>query len=145
LTLDQIETDVLAGFSDPRVFLVLGRGALGSGRLRSEAYGSGRLEGQLAQAASESATTPRIVHIDRLAGKVSVSPIFGWREQAFVAAYAGKAPDLPGRIPIERAIVGFIRPHLLPTERDFLEKNSFQLTYQDIDWHLNDLTGSAGR
>lgn len=145
LTLDQIETEMLAAFSDPRVFLVLGRGAVGSGRLRSEAFGSGRLEGQLSQAASESATTPRMVHIDRLAGQISVSSIFGWREQAFVVAYADKAPDLPGRTPIERAIVGFVQPHLLPTEREFLAKNSFQLKYQDFDWHLNDLTGSATR
>lgn len=145
LTLDQMETDVLAAFADPRVFLVLGRGALGGGRLRSEAYGSGRLEGQLAQAVSEAATNPRTVRIDRLAGQISVSPVFGWREQAFVAAYAAKAPDLPGRTPIERAIVGFVQPYLLPTERDFLDKNSFQLKYLELDWHLNDLTGSARR
>src|SRR5262245_30895302 len=37
LSLDQIEQTVLTGFDDPRIFLALGRGAVGSGRLRSEA------------------------------------------------------------------------------------------------------------
>ena len=36
LTLDQIETTVLAAFEDPRVYLALGRGAVGSGRLRAD-------------------------------------------------------------------------------------------------------------
>ena len=38
VTLDQIENTVLAEFNDPRVYLALGRGAVGSGRLRSEAF-----------------------------------------------------------------------------------------------------------
>ena len=38
LTLDQIELTILPSFHDPRLFFALGRGAVGSGRLRSEAY-----------------------------------------------------------------------------------------------------------
>jgi len=37
LTLDEIEKTVIAGFGDVRMLIALGRGALGSGRLRSEA------------------------------------------------------------------------------------------------------------
>ena len=48
LTLDQIEREVLPEFHDPRVFFALGRGAVGSGRLRSEAFVPVRLEEQLA-------------------------------------------------------------------------------------------------
>ena len=44
LTLDQIEQTVLPAFNDPRLFLALGRGAVGSGRLRSEAYTASDLE-----------------------------------------------------------------------------------------------------
>ena len=43
--------------------------------------------------------------------------------------------------PIERAILGFIQPKLLTTEREFLEKNQFQVAYRPYDWSLNDLTG----
>jgi hypothetical protein len=38
VTLDQIEQTVLSEFHDPRVYLLLGRGAIGGGRLRSAAH-----------------------------------------------------------------------------------------------------------
>src|SRR5262245_9521866 len=49
LTLDQIEQTVLPEFQDPRLYLALGRGAVGSGRLRSEAYSGAELDKQLAE------------------------------------------------------------------------------------------------
>src|SRR5687768_13348322 len=53
LTLDDIEKTVLPEFKDPRLYLALGRGAVGSGRLRSEAYTAPRLEAQLAAVQAE--------------------------------------------------------------------------------------------
>ena len=82
LTLDQIETTVLSGFNDPRVFVALGRGAVGSGRLRSEAYSGPRLEQQLAQLTQQFVAGPHYVRVDQLNGKVSVSPILSWRAMA---------------------------------------------------------------
>ena len=38
VSLDEIEKTILPEFKDPRLYLALGRGAVGSGRLRSEAY-----------------------------------------------------------------------------------------------------------
>jgi hypothetical protein len=141
VSLDQIENTILAGYNDPRIYLVLGRSAMGSGRLRSEAFSGPRLESQLAQSAQQFATSPQHVHIDQMAGMLSVSPIFSWREKPFIEAYAGKSMDLPGRTPLELAVVGFIQPYLLPAERDFLKKNTFKLAYQDLDWKLNDRAG----
>jgi hypothetical protein len=140
VTLDQIENTILAGFNDPRIYLVLGRGAMDSGRLRSEAFSGPRLESQLAQSAEQFATTPKFVRVDPLGGTLSVSPILGWRDKAFIEAYAEKSMDLGGRTPLERAIVGFIQPYLLAVERDFLKKNTFKLAYLDFDWTLNDRT-----
>ena len=146
LTLDQIEQTVLAGFNDPRVFFALGRGATGSGRLRSEAFTPERLEEQLAETAAECVTRAQCIRIDREAAKVHVSSIFSWREKEFTAAYAAKAPAaFSSRSPIERAVVAYVLPKLLPTEKEFLEKNSFQLVYTPFDWTLNDLTGRGGR
>jgi hypothetical protein len=141
LTLDQIETTILAGFGDPRIFVALGRGALGSGRLRSEAYSGPRLEQQLAQDAQQFAVSPQHVKIDQLGGKISVSPILSWRSAPFIAGYADKAMELPKRTPIELAVIGFVRPYLLPGEQEFVKKNAWQLDYLDFDWRLNDLTG----
>ena len=146
LTLDQIEQTVLAGFHDPRVFFALGRGAAGGGRLRSEAFVPARIEEQLAETAAECVTRAQCIRIDREAAKVYASSIFSWREKEFAAAYADKAPAaFASRSPIERAIIAYVLPKLLPAEKEFLEKNSFQVVYIPFDWALNDLTGRGGR
>ena len=49
------------------------------------------------------------------------------------------------RSPIERAILAFIQPHVLTTEREFLERNQFKVVFKPFDWSLNDLTGRGGR
>ena len=141
LTLDEIESSVLASFGDPRVFLALGRGAVGSGRLRSEAYSAARLDGQLAAVAEEFSTEPWGVVLDRSADTVRVSPIFGWRQAEFVRAYSDLGWRDSGRSPIERAVLNLIEPSLFPSERAFLAENTFGFGYQDFDWRLNDLTG----
>lgn len=146
VTLDQIEQTILPAFHDPRLYLALGRGSVGGGRLRSEVFAAGRLDAQLKEVADECATRAECVQIDRLANQVALSPIFSWREKEFVAAYAGSAPPaFSNRSPIERAALALVEPKLLTTERDFLAKNDFQMTYKTFDWTLNDLTGRGGR
>jgi hypothetical protein len=142
LTLDAIEKDVLTPFGDPRAFLALGRGANGGGRLRSEAYASERLEAQLAAAASEVADRRELARVDAVAGELTINPIFSWREAAFSAAYAGKAlPVFASRSALERAVLALMQPHLVTSEVEFLEKNTFRVRFHDFDWSLNDLTG----
>ena len=146
MTLDQIEQTVLADFGDPRVFLALGRGAIGSGRLRSEAFSASALERQLAEVASECATRSQCVDINKQANEVRVSSIFSWRQKEFSAVYADKADKLfASRSPIERAVLALVSPRLLTTEREFLEPNQFKVVYIPFDWSLNDLTGRGGR
>ncbi len=146
VTLNQIEQTILPEFHDPRVYLAIGRGALGSGRLRSEAYAPEILETQLKEAVAECVNRSQCVDMDRANNQVSVSSIFSWRSQDFIAAYASAAPDtFAARSPIERAILAFIQPHLLQTERDFLTKNEFKVVFKSFDWSLNDLTGRGGR
>ncbi len=146
LTLDQIEQTVLPAFNDPRIFLALGRGAEGGGRLRSEAFSAAKLDTQLADAAAECVNRQRCVQVDRQADKVVVSPIFSWREKEFSTAYADKAPKaFATRSPIERAVLAFVDPSLLTTEKEQLEKNTFKVEFGQFDWKLNDLTGRGGR
>ncbi len=141
VTLDHIETVLLAELDDPRVYLALGRGAIGSGRLRSEAFSTKAVDTQLAQTKAQFAVTPRWAKVDQIGGKVSISPILSWRAPLFIEEYADDSYDLPKREPLERAVVGFLRPHLLAAEEEFVKKNTFQLTYEPFDWRLNDLTG----
>jgi uncharacterized protein DUF547 len=146
VTLDQIERTILPEFHDPRVYLALGRGALGSGRLRSEAFEPQRLETQLSEVAAECVSHARCFSADSAAGKINVSSIFSWREKEFSDAYAAAAPaTFAGRSPIERAVLAFVAPKLFATEKEFIEKNTFQVVYVPFDWTLNDLTGRGGR
>lgn len=145
VTLDEIEKTVLAEFRDPRVYLALGRGAVGSGRLRSEAYTAERLESQLEAVRAEFVDHGAMLRIDRLTDQVSVTPIISWRESEFVAAYDPGAGGAFGkRSPVERAIVAFVMPHLLRLEREFVERDEFRVAFHEFDWRLNDLTGGRG-
>lgn len=146
LTLDQIEQTVLSGFHDPRLYFAIARGSLGGGRLRSEAFTPEQIEAQLADVARECASRPECVQIDRDENKVNASPVFSWREQDFVSAY-GTAVKEPfqERSGIERAVLGFVWPRLLTTEKDFLQQNRWEMAFKPYNWALNDLTGRGGR
>jgi Protein of unknown function, DUF547 len=146
LTLDAIERDVLTGFGDPRVFLALGRGSVGGGRLRSEAFTGAAIESQLQRVAAEFPTRGELLRIDQLREQISVTPILSWRAESFISAYADQVKGpAANRSPIERALVTFISPHLLPAERAFVERNQFKVVFHDYDWRLNDLTGGGPR
>ena len=142
VTLDEIEKTILPEFQEPRVYLALGRGAIGSGRLRSEAYSADRVLQQLDAVQREFVSEQTMVRIDRAAGQITLTPIVSWHDAEFIATYdKGATGPYAQRSPIERAIVAFLAPRLLPLEREFLQKNEFKLTYHPFDWRLNDLTG----
>ncbi|MEN3339666.1 MAG: hypothetical protein V7647_3342 [Acidobacteriota bacterium] len=142
VTLDEIEKTVLPEFREPRLQLALGRGAVGSGRLRSEAYSGARIAQQLDDIQKEFVSERTMLKIDRTTGEVSLTPILSWHQAEFIAAYdTGAQGPLAQRSPIERAAVAFITPNLLPLEKELLQKNEFKVTYHAFDWRLNDLTG----
>jgi hypothetical protein len=146
VTLDDIETRILPDFHDPRVYFALGRGAAGSGRLRSEAFTAERLESQLTDVAAECARRHECVQIDRAGNQVLASSIFSWREREFAAAFAGaSAARFIQRSPIERAILAYVEPKLSGLEQEFLAANRFDVKFQPFDWSLNDLTGRGDR
>jgi hypothetical protein len=142
VTLNQIEKTILPEFKDPRLYLALGRGAVGSGRLRSEAYTGERIEKQLADIQEEFVDNRHMYRLDRLTNTLSVTPILSWREADFVAAHAESADKVfSERSPLERAVIAFIMPRLLPSEKEFVRKNEFKMAFLEMDWRLNDLTG----
>ncbi|HET7695280.1 MAG TPA: DUF547 domain-containing protein [Vicinamibacterales bacterium] len=143
VTLDQIEKTILPEFKEPRLYLALGRGAVGGGRLRSEAYTAARLETQLAELQAEFVANRHLYRFDRLTNEISITPILSWRETEFVAAYDKADPIFAQRSPIERAIIAFITPHLLPMEKEQIKQNQFRIVFHEMDWRLNDLTGGS--
>jgi hypothetical protein len=143
VTLDAIEKTILPEFKEPRLYLALGRGAIGSGRLRSEAYTADRLEKQLDSIQAEFVTIREMLQIDRDNQTIVVTPIVSWHDQEFIAVYDKADPVFAARSPIERAIVAFIAPNLLPLAKEFVPQNRFMVTFGTFDWHLNDLTGRS--
>lgn len=144
ITLDDIEKQVLPEFADPRLYLALGRGAVGSGRLRSEAYTGARLGAQLEAVQADFVNQREMLQVDRLGGRIAVTSIVSWHEREFVTAYdKGAAGPFAQRSPIERAVLAFIMPNLLRLEREYVEANTFQVVFTPFDWRLNDLTGGG--
>jgi Protein of unknown function, DUF547 len=142
VTLDEIEKTILPEFKEPRLSLALGRGAVGSGRLRSEAYTAARLAAQLDDIQNEFVNERHMLNVDRSTGQITATPILSWHEAEFVEVYdKDSAGKFASRSPIERALIAFITPHLLPLEREFIDQNQFKVTFHPFDWRLNDLTG----
>ncbi|MBY0493668.1 MAG: DUF547 domain-containing protein [Cyanobacteria bacterium] len=142
LTLDAIEKDVIGEFNDARALLALGRGAMGGPRLKSESYVTARLDSQLQRMATELVESRELVFVDIANERLSVNPIFSWREPIFTKSLADRAPAVyAARSPIERSVLALIDPLLVPNEAEFLRKNTFHMAFHDFDWKLNDLTG----
>jgi hypothetical protein len=140
VTLDGIEKEILPDFGDARAFLALGRGAVGSPRLRSEVFDGDRLDAQLSGVTAEAVTRHAVVRVDRIDGVLSASPIFSWREPMFVSSFADRAPaTFATRSPIERAILALVDAHLITSERNYLRENTFRIVFHEFDWTLNDL------
>ena len=142
LTLDAIEKEVIGEFNDARALLALGRGAVGSPRLKSEAYTAPRLDSQLQTMTSELVMNRDLVFVDIPNERLSVNPIFSWREPIFTKSLSNHAPAVYAtRSPLERSVLALIDPLLVPNESEFLRLNTFRMVYHDFDWKLNDLTG----
>jgi hypothetical protein len=141
LTLDDIEKTVIAGLGNARLLFALGRGTVGSGRLRSESYTGERLDAQLTEAVKEFVQRVANFRIDFQAGTLTVTPLFSWREAPVVATFGAPGERWMNRSPLERAVVSLAYPHLFQRERDFLAQNTFRMAFGEYDWRLNDLTG----
>jgi len=142
LTLDAIERDIVGGFNDARALLALSRGAMGGPRLKSEAFTAPRLDSQLATMASELVVRRELVYVDPSSERLSVNPLFSWREAIFTKSLADRAPAAyADRSAIERSVLALIDPLLVPSEAAFLRRNTFKMVFHDFDWKLNDLTG----
>lgn len=144
VSLDELERWLLDTYKDPRVAFALGRGAIGGGRLRSEAFYAAKLDEQLASATSEFVTRHGHFRIDRAANAIVVSPLYSWRDDEFAAAYGDQAdPAFKDRSPIERAILALTIEHLFDSEQAWLRENNFRMEFGEFDWRLNDLTGGG--
>ena len=91
---------------------------------------------------SELVTHRDLVFVDVANERLSVNSLFSWREDIFTKGLADRAPAIyASRSPLERAVLSLIDPLLVPSEAEYLRKNTFRMSFHDFDWKLNDLTG----
>ena len=65
----------------------------------------------------------------RAGNTLSVTPLFSWREAAFVAGFAGRAEArYAARSPLEQAVLGLIGPHVVRSEAT-PEQNRFTMAF----------------
>ena len=142
VSLDEVERWLIDEYKDARVIFALGRGAIGGGRLKSEAYTSERLDEQLADATREFVKRSGHFRIDRATSTVVVSPLYSWREKDFSAGFGDKGdPAFKDRSALERAVLALTLEHLFPSEQAWLRESNFRMEFGQFDWRLNDLTG----
>ena len=45
------------------------------------------------------------------------------------------------RVGIVDVLIALVTPHLLPSEKELVRQNQWKMTFLEMDWRLNDLTG----
>ncbi len=124
-SLNHIEQHILKKrFSDPRIHFALACGAIGSPRLRPEAYRPDRVRQQLEDDASRFINDPTNVVYDPEANLLSCSKIFKWHRRHFLQTAA--------------SIPAYISRYLTS---DVTIKASTPLRYLPYDLGLNDGRG----
>jgi hypothetical protein len=149
LTLDQIEHGILRGqnqelgekygkFHEPRIHMALVCAAMSCPRLRNEPYTGAKLDEQLDDQAKEFMANPATFRIDRPAGKVYVSRIFGaWFGGDFVKAY-GPKEGFAGHSEAEKAYLNFCAKYVSTEDAQYLKDGTYAIETLDYDWSLNE-------
>jgi len=139
VTLDHIEHQILRKqFSEPRIHMALVCAGKGCPPLRNEPYTGDRLDEQFIDQTKKFLAQQDKFRIDRLKGRLYLSPIFEWFGGDFVRTYGGKATPRAGRSTEEKAVLNFIAAHLEANDHDYLSTANYSVAYLDYDWSLNE-------
>ncbi|MCI0390843.1 MAG: DUF547 domain-containing protein [Acidobacteria bacterium] len=140
-TLDVIEHQMLRKqFNEPRIHMALVCASIGCPTLRNEPYVAERLSEQLDDQTRKFLSDPLKFRIDRQARVVHLSPLFKWYGGDFVKSFG--TDKFAGHSDAERAALNYFSALLEPADREFLEKEKFEIKYLDYDWSLNEQGGA---
>lgn len=140
-TLDVIEHQMLRKqFNEPRIHLALVCASIGCPTLRNEPYVAERLSKQLDDQTHRFISDPLKFRIDRQARVIHLSPLLKWYGGDFVKVFG--TDRFAGHNDAERAVLNYFSKLLEPAEREFLEKEKFEIKYLDYDWGLNEQGGA---
>ena len=138
MTLDHIEHEILRRqFDEPRIHIALVCAAMGCPPLRNEPYSASKLENQFKDQSRRFMNNPQKFRIDKDKKRVFLSPIFKWFGNDFIKRY-GTNDAFRDHNENERAVLNYIAQYLNPLEHDFLLTESYDISYLDYDWSLNE-------
>ena len=131
MTLNDIEQRTLRPLGDPRVHAALNCASIGCPALAAKVYTGAGLSGQL------DAASKRWVASARLEGAaLSVSQIFDWYGDDFVARYGSSRFDIPGLDGKAEAAANFVAAYATD-KAAALQAGGYTVSYAPYDWGLN--------
>ena len=135
-TLDNIEHDILRKkFNEPRIHAALVCAAISCPPLRNEPYLPEKIDSQLEDQVNKFLASPHGLRIERDNNRVYISSIFKWFGEDWLTTYSVENKFSGNKK--EKAVLNFISQHISPSEREYLEKGQYKISYLDYDWSLN--------
>ncbi len=138
-TLDHMEHVIMRQkIVEPRIHFVLVCASKGCPLLESRAFDTAHLEQRLDQAANNYIYRDHKVEIDGENGAVRLPQIFNWFWEDFspFEEFAGFFAEHPAEI---AGPLNWIYHYANAEDREFLRSGSYQVSYLDYDWGLNEL------
>ena len=130
MTLNELEGGLRA-FGDPRVHAGLNCASIGCPPLSARVYTAASVEAQLDTAARTWAATATLS-----GGVLSVSSIFDWYGDDFLARFGTATFDVPGLEGKTEAAANFIATYA-PDKAAALRAGGYTVVYQAYDWRVN--------
>jgi hypothetical protein len=139
-TLREIEKRFFRGeFAEPILFIGLARATVAGPPFRNEAYFGHKLYEQLDEQVRKFLLNPEAFRIDRDKKIVYLSAIFRprWFGNEFVSKYNTnkKFKDMDS---VSRSVLNFASGYISKSDLDFIELESYSVSYINYDWRLND-------
>ncbi len=142
VTLDDIEHKILRPtFQEPLVHFAVNCASVSCPILAAEPYRAPVLRQQLETAARKYLASPLGVVVQGTT--VSVSSIFKWYGDDFIAQYRDRGPARGADV--DRAILGVIATYGPEAAATVARSGAARVRFLDYDWSLNDVPASGGR
>lgn len=136
LTLDHIEHEILRPvFKEPLIHFAVNCASVSCPILARAPYRGDRLSAQLEEAARRYLASPLGLTVSGTT--VSVSSIFKWYGDDFVAAFRDKGPAVGSQT--DRAILGVVATFGPRQTASLARSGQARLRFLDYDWSLNDV------
>ncbi len=142
VTLDDIEHKILRPtYQEPLVHFAVNCASVSCPILADEPYRAPVLRQQFETAARKYLATPLGLRVQ--GNSVSVSSIFKWYGDDFIAQYRDRGPDRGSDS--DRAILGVVATYGPEAAAAVVRSGSARVRFLDYDWSLNDVQGSGDR